>query len=66
MIAADADRDLKACEPLIQEATKAVENIDAGMIAEMRTVRNPAPLVFLTMQSVATLLGYKPDWAGCV
>ena len=66
MIAADADRDLKACEPLIQEATKAVENIDAGMIAEMRTVRNPAPLVFLTMQSVAILLGYKPDWAGCV
>lgn len=43
-----------------------MENIDAGMIAEMRTVRNPAPLVFLTMQSVAILLGYKPDWAGCV
>ncbi|CAL6104222.1 Dynein_heavy chain [Hexamita inflata] len=66
MIADDADRDLKACEPIIQEATRAVDNIDSGMIAEMKQVKNPAPLVFLTMQSVAILLSYKPDWQGCV
>lgn len=66
MIAAEADRDVKACEPIIQEATKAVESIDAGMIAEMKTVKVPTPLVFLTMQSVAALMGCKQDWPSCV
>lgn len=36
------------------------------MIAEMKVVKVPTPLVFLTMQSVAALMGCKQDWPSCV
>ncbi|KAH0573495.1 Dynein heavy chain [Spironucleus salmonicida] len=65
MMASDAQKELDACEPIIQMAIKALDSINAGDIAEMKRVSSPTKLVKMVIESIAILLGCKTDWASC-
>ena len=56
------EKDLAEALPALQNASKAVENIDKGAIAEMKNLGKPPALVQTTMLSVSLLLGVKENW----
>eukprot|EP00658_Telonema_sp_P-2_P083320 TRINITY_DN8993_c0_g2_i1.p1 TRINITY_DN8993_c0_g2~~TRINITY_DN8993_c0_g2_i1.p1 ORF type:complete len:4024 (-),score=1669.66 TRINITY_DN8993_c0_g2_i1:145-12216(-) len=53
---AEAQRDLEAAEPTLQEAIKSLESITAGDFTTLKKLMNPPPLIKRIFDAVAVLL----------
>jgi dynein heavy chain len=62
MIAEDAKRDLKAAEPELQAAQKAVSNLDKSSIVEIKSMSSPPKGVVMVMESVMILMQERTEW----
>lgn len=62
-IANDAQRDLKAAEPEMIAARKAVSSLDKSSVVEIKSMNSPPKGVVMVMESVMILLGEKTAWS---
>eukprot|EP01084_Bolivina_argentea_P022715 42232_1 len=58
-INANVEAELAEAKPALEEAQRAVSNINKKQLAEIRAFRNPPKMVNFTMRAVATLMGKK-------
>lgn len=54
--------DLDKALPILEQAKEAVRDINKNMINEMRSFKQPPPLVLVVMNAVCLLFGEKEDW----
>lgn len=56
------ERELAEAKPALEQANKAVMNINSADISEMKGMAKPPPLVQTVMASICLLLGQKETW----
>ena len=62
IIAQDAQKDLDAAMPLLIAANKALDSLNSSDITEIKSFKQPPPLVKMVMEAICILVGAKPDW----
>lgn len=57
------NKELEAVEPALRDAMASVRDINASHLNELRSMLRPPPLVEMTLEAVATMLG---ECAACL
>lgn len=61
-ISDDAEADLNAAKPELEQAEAALKSLDKAAIVEIKSFPNPPKAVLMVMEAVMVLLGEKTDW----
>lgn len=61
-MAAEAEAELKKCEPALEMAQEAINMLDKKYIAEIKAFTTPPPDVQTTMSAVMVMFGKEPTW----
>ena len=58
----DCEKDLNEAMPILEQAQDAVKKLDKSAINEVKSFKQPPPLVQMVLGAVCLLLGEKEDW----
>ena len=61
-ISDDAEADLNAAKPELEQAEAALKSLEKAAIVEIKSFPNPPKAVVMVMEAVMVLLGEKIDW----